>query len=188
VVREGLLRGPRRAEERDARRRSRRRYRKLAQKHHPDANPATIQAEERFKEVSSAYDVLGDEEKRGAYDRVRDMGAAGSVGSRARGRPAAPAAGSPAASGTRTWISGTSATCSAGSSAAVGEAGSSVPVRGADLETDVRLSFEDAMAVSRVPVTLSGPAACSVPAMDRGPRQGPSPRRVRTVAVVATWP
>src|SRR5688572_25724200 len=52
-------------------------YRKLAQQHHPDANAGKAEAEERFKEVSAAYDVLGDEEKRKAYDRVRDMAAAG---------------------------------------------------------------------------------------------------------------
>src|SRR5918992_3322418 len=52
-------------------------YRKLAQQHHPDTAKGDPAAEERFKEISAAYDVLGDEEKRKAYDRVREMGAAG---------------------------------------------------------------------------------------------------------------
>jgi len=52
-------------------------YRKLAQQLHPDANPGNADAETRFKEVSSAYDVLGDEDKRKRYDEVREMGAAG---------------------------------------------------------------------------------------------------------------
>src|ERR671914_1106333 len=52
-------------------------YRKLAQQHHPDTAKGNPAAEERFKELSAAYDVLGDEEKRAAYDRVREMGAAG---------------------------------------------------------------------------------------------------------------
>jgi molecular chaperone DnaJ len=44
-------------------------YRKLAVKYHPDKNPDAPQAEEKFKELGEAYDVLIDEEKRAAYDR-----------------------------------------------------------------------------------------------------------------------
>lgn len=49
-------------------------YRKLARKLHPDANPGDAGAEEQFKEVSAAYDVLGDGERRAQYDQVRHMG------------------------------------------------------------------------------------------------------------------
>jgi curved DNA-binding protein CbpA len=52
-------------------------YRKLAQQFHPDANPGNKDAEDRFKEISSAYDVVGDEEKRKSYDQVREMAASG---------------------------------------------------------------------------------------------------------------
>ena len=44
-------------------------YRKLAMQYHPDRNPGDKQAEAKFKEVSEAYDVLKDEQKRAAYDR-----------------------------------------------------------------------------------------------------------------------
>src|ERR1700730_3272918 len=44
-------------------------YRKLARQHHPDRNPDDAKAEERFKEISEAHDLLTDAEKRAAYDR-----------------------------------------------------------------------------------------------------------------------
>jgi len=43
-------------------------YRKLAQKYHPDLNPGDRAAEERFKSISAAYSILGDEAKRKDYD------------------------------------------------------------------------------------------------------------------------
>lgn len=55
-------------------------YRKLARQFHPDANPGDLQAEERFKEFSAAYDVIGDPEKRHEYDEVRRLGPVGGFG------------------------------------------------------------------------------------------------------------
>jgi curved DNA-binding protein len=45
-------------------------YRKLAMQHHPDKNPGDKKAEEKFKEINEAYQVLGDEKKRAHYDRL----------------------------------------------------------------------------------------------------------------------
>jgi len=53
-------------------------YRKLAKKFHPDANQGDPKAAERFKEISEAYNVLGDAEKRKQYDEMRRLGAFGS--------------------------------------------------------------------------------------------------------------
>src|ERR1700747_2377506 len=55
-------------------------YRKLAAKHHPDKNPNDSKAAERFKEISEAYQVLGDAEKRKQYDQMRRLGAFGGFG------------------------------------------------------------------------------------------------------------
>jgi molecular chaperone DnaJ len=63
-------------------------YRKLARDLHPDQNPGDSAAEEKFKEVAAAYDVLGDEAKRKEYDEVRAMGPMGGFGGHgARGGP-----------------------------------------------------------------------------------------------------
>lgn len=55
-------------------------YRKLARKYHPDANPNDKAAEDRFKEASEAYEILGHAEKRAEYDRQREYFAAGGAG------------------------------------------------------------------------------------------------------------
>ena len=52
-------------------------YKKLARENHPDLNPGDTEAEKRFKEISEASSVLGDEKKRQEYDQIRSMGASG---------------------------------------------------------------------------------------------------------------
>lgn len=49
-------------------------YRELAKKYHPDANPDNVESEKKFKEISEAYDVLKDPEKRKKYDQLRRYG------------------------------------------------------------------------------------------------------------------
>src|SRR2546421_9898770 len=55
-------------------------YRKLARQYHPDRNPGDAAAEERFKEVQTAYDLLSDPEKRKQYDTFGANGAPGGFG------------------------------------------------------------------------------------------------------------
>ena len=131
-------------------------YRKLAQQHHPDANQGNAAAEERFKEVSAAYDVLGDPEKRAAYDRARQMGASGFGAGGFRGeRSGTRGAGGAQVMDLDDLLSGVFG--------GAGRASARARVRkGPDLETQVRLPFDEAMAGVTIPVTLSGPAACSV--------------------------
>src|SRR3954465_5932359 len=70
-------------------------YRRLAAKHHPDKNPNDAKSAERFKEISEAYGVLGDAEKRKQYDDMRKLGAFGGY-SAPRGGPR-PSSGGPQA-------------------------------------------------------------------------------------------
>ena len=140
-------------------------YRRLAQKNHPDANPGNKEAEERFKEVSAAYDVLGDEEKRTSYDHVREMVSAG-------GFPGAGAGGfgaGPGGAGVRFEDlfggAGRGGFGDLGDLFSVftggrGARASNRRARGSDLETEVRVSFDEAMRGTIVPVKLRGPIAC----------------------------
>src|SRR3954447_20293922 len=122
-------------------------YKKLAKEHHPDANAGSPAAEERFKEVNAAYDVLGDAEKRKEYDEVRRMVASG-VGPGGF----APGGGYGDGQGFQfdmDFGSGGGAGFSdllgnlLGNRGARGRRASHAPQRGQDLETELHLSFED---------------------------------------------
>lgn len=55
-------------------------YRKLAMKYHPDRNPGDKEAEDKFKEIAEAYEVLSDDQKKAAYDRFGHAGVGGAAG------------------------------------------------------------------------------------------------------------
>jgi len=75
-------------------------YRKLAARYHPDKNPNDPKAADRFKEISEAYQVLGDAERRKQYDQMRQLGAFGGFGGGARpGQRPGSGAGAPGSGG-----------------------------------------------------------------------------------------
>jgi molecular chaperone DnaJ len=135
-------------------------YRKLAQKHHPDANPGNKEAEERFKEISAAHDVLGDPEKRKQYDQVRDMAASGAGGFGGFGGPG-PAGGNVRVEGFPFEDLGDLGDLfSVFTGRGRGRGRGRGEARGADLETEVRVSFDEAMAGTTIPLRIQGPAPC----------------------------
>ena len=129
-------------------------YRKLARKYHPDRNPDDPAAEEKFKEVQGAYDTLSDPEKRKAVRRGRDV-------RRRRLRRAGPAGPSAAGPGRGGSAASTSATSSAAcSAAAAGRRAQPEQQRGRDLETEVSLSFDQAVNGAQVSVTVPKAERC----------------------------
>ena len=125
-------------------------YRRLAKRYHPDANPG---AEERFKEVSAAYDVLGDRDKRKEYDEVRRLGPAGGR----FGGAGAPFGGSFRVEDLGDLLGG----MFRGASGAGGrQAGRPGPARGEDLEAGLHLSFRDAVEGIVTTVNVESDAAC----------------------------
>jgi molecular chaperone DnaJ len=134
-------------------------YRALAQKNHPDANPGDKSAEERFKEISAAYDVLGDEKKRKEYDRAREMAGAGfgfGFGGPGGARVRVEDLGFEEAFGDLFNLFGGGFGGPAGARAR----GRRVPRKGPDLETAVRITFEEAAFGATVTVNVAGAASC----------------------------
>lgn len=138
-------------------------YRKLARQYHPDTNPGNTAAEERFKDISAAYDVLGDEAKRKEYDEVRRLGpmAGGFGGAR------------PGPGGTYRFDVGGAdlgdllGNMFGGGAGAGGRSRSNAgrgvgPQRGADLEASLTLEFADAVHGLTTSLHLTTDAQCSV--------------------------
>lgn len=136
-------------------------YRKLAQRHHPDANPGDASAEERFKEISEAYATLSNPEQRKEYDQVRRMAASGGF----QGFGGMP--GSGFGGGQRVRVEdledllggfggiGDLFDFGAGRQARTG------PTRGADLHANLTIDFDEAVHGVTTEVTVDGAAPCS---------------------------
>lgn len=145
-------------------------YRKLAKQYHPDANPGDKVAEERFKEVSAAYDVLGDAEKRKEYDEVRRMVASGA------GPRFGPGGGFGGFEGATFDVEdvGGLGDLFGGLFGRGRRRGGGGAQRGADLETELHLDFLDAVRGVTAPVRFTAEASCST-CGGSGARPGTAP-------------
>jgi molecular chaperone DnaJ len=143
-------------------------YRKLSRQYHPDTNAGDPASEERFKEVSAAYDVVGDPAKRKEYDEVRRLGPA------AAGFPAG------APGGFRFEDLGDlgdvlGGLFGRGRRRGGGPGGGTGPHRGQDLEAELHLGFEDAVNGVTTSVHLTSEATCST-CSGTGAKPGTMPR------------
>ena len=135
-------------------------YRKLAREFHPDANPGNASAEDKFKEISAAYDVVGDETKRTEYDQVRRQGPMGGMGF-GGGRGGAgfnPGAGGYEGADFSDLLGGMFG--GGGGGRRGRQTRGRAPQRGADLEAEIHLSFRDAFAGSETALHLSSDLPC----------------------------
>ncbi|HEY5698111.1 MAG TPA: molecular chaperone DnaJ [Acidimicrobiales bacterium] len=135
-------------------------YRRLARENHPDTNKGDAAAEERFKEISAAYDVVGDTDKRAKYDEVRRLGAVGGgFGPGGAGGPGGFGGGFGA--GAEGVDLGDLLGNLFGGRGRRNQGRSAGPERGVNLETELHLAFEDALAGVTTSVHLVSDAVCS---------------------------
>ncbi len=155
-------------------------YRKLARKYHPDANPGDSKAEERFKEISEAYDVIGDPDKRKEYDDVRKLGPVGGMFGGGGGRPGGFGPDTGMGGGRNFTFDGVDLGDILGGVFGGGggarQRGPQQPrgQKGDDLQADLHLSFDDAVAGVTTSVHLTSDAACTT-CNGSGSRPGTKP-------------
>ncbi len=153
-------------------------YRKLARELHPDKNPGDVKAEQRFKDVSEAYDVLSDEKKRREYDEARSLFGAG--GLRMGGGGGSPFDLGDVFGGAGDRLGDLFGGLFTGGTPRAGRrAGSArmraTGVRGHDVETEATLDFAEAVRGVTVPLRLSSPGTCAT-CFGTGARPGTAPR------------
>ncbi|WP_328851057.1 molecular chaperone DnaJ [Micromonospora globbae] len=161
-------------------------YRKLARESHPDHNPGDPKAEERFKAVSEAYNVLSDPGRRREYDEMRSLFGSGAFRRNARGggQPGgmpfdvSDLFGGATAAGERRFGGGGGFSDLFSSIFSGGPAGPATPrgpARGRDIETEVALDFGDAVRGVTLPLTLRAPGVCDT-CHGSGAKPGTQPR------------
>jgi molecular chaperone DnaJ len=135
-------------------------YRKLARQYHPDRNAGDKQAEERFKEISAAYDVLGDPDKRKQYDRGGFF-----TGGGPGGTPGGFDTGSFSDILSNLFGSGGARTTPRGPRAE----------RGRDLEAEVSISFDQSVEGAQIPLTVPTAQMCGT-CHGTGAKPGTAPK------------
>ena len=116
-------------------------YRRLAREFHPDANPDDPDAEEKFKEVAFAYEVLSDPDKRSRYDRFGDTGSSSSMGDP---------------------FGGIGDIFESFFGSGFSQSRRTGPIQGQDLETSLHLDFAEAVFGCEKEIEIKTALACSV--------------------------
>jgi molecular chaperone DnaJ len=142
-------------------------YRKLARQFHPDRNPGDKEAEEKFKEISAAHDVLGDPEKRKEYDEGGAFAGFGGGGNPFGGGAPGGQAGGFGGFDLGDLFGGVF-------NRGGGRGGQAQQVRGRDLETEVPLSFDQAINGAQISVTVPKSSRCGT-CHGSGAKPGTSP-------------
>jgi molecular chaperone DnaJ len=157
-------------------------HRRLVRQYHPDHNPGDAGAEERFKEIQSAYDLIGDPDKRRQYDRggIFGMGGGGAGGAGGGGAGGGFSAGD--FGGFQDIFNNI---FRGGEGGPVGGGGGTRtrtepprgprPERGKDLESSVAISFEQAINGAQVPLSVATTQPCPT-CRGTGAKPGTSPR------------
>ncbi len=139
-------------------------YRKLARKYHPDANKGDATSEERFKEISEAYNVLSDSKRRAEYDEARSLFGGGCpdagrlAGGQFGGFDLGDLFGSTGSGGRLGDVLGGMFGGGRGRTTTT----QARPRRGADVETEASLSFSDAIDGATVSLRLTDEGPCKV--------------------------
>ena len=134
-------------------------FRRIAMKYHPDRNPDGADAEDKFKEAQEAYEILGDEEKKAAYDRFGHAGVDGQSGG-----------GGGFGGGNFSDVFGDVF----GDIFGGGGRGRGGPARGSDLRYDLQLDLEDAVRGKTVQIDVPTMSSCDT-CDGSGARKGSSP-------------
>jgi molecular chaperone DnaJ len=161
-------------------------YRRLAKQHHPDANKSDPKSADRFKDISEAYQVLGDEKKRKQYDEMRRLGAfdgftsrGGGAGSRGSARPAgAPGSGSRYEEFDIGGLGGLGDLFSSMFGGGGRGQRASEPEQGQSVETTLEIPFRVAVLGGKVPIELEVNeecATCSGSGAAKGAKVGTCP-------------